>query len=423
MKQFEQDFCMRQFKPALIVVGVLVVIIVGWTLWRQCPGSFASPGPNPMHRGPMQGPGGGARMIAAKTPMGPPVDVKTKATHPYWGNCNKCHVTTGAGAPVSKVMQGPPITIAQKMTHKDWGNCMLCHQVLDGFQPNGTWVDKPAAGAPAQAAALDWLTAASLGLSVQPVTDAMVAKYKLVKEDALLVLDVAPGSLADKAGFAAGDEIVRVDKTLTANVAALEAAINGLKPGADVKCNIYRGKTSRNLIISLPANLAALTTPAVPKPAPPQPAAPQVSGALVVIAATTPDLTAQVSPQFESAPYYLLVDQARRSYRVEANPNAGVPGHGVATSQLMVNLGIGVAIAGNFTPEALTTLGSQRIVVYPGVTGGVQDILNAYQAGQLTPTRAVAVGGPAVQPGLPQAVAAPRRQAQALPGTSPQTLY
>lgn len=416
---------MRQFKPTLAVVGVLVVVIVGWTLWRQCPGSFAGPGSGlgngaGMHAGPgmgmhagmgqgqtMAAPGGG-RMIAAKTPMGPPIDVKLKATHPYWGNCNKCHVTTGAGKPVSKVMQGPPIAIAQKMTHKDWGNCMLCHQVLDGFQPDGTWIDKPAAAA--QPVALDWLTAPSLGLSVSPVTDPMIAKYKLAKEDALLVLDVRPGSLADKAGLAAGDEIVRVDKTLTATVAALEGAINGKGAGADLKFNISRGKTSRNLIVSLPKDLSTLTDAPAATQAPAAPLSPAVPQGLVAVASTTPDFTGQVAAQFESAPYFLLVDQVRRSYRVEANPNAGLPGHGMATGQLMANLGVGVVITGGMAGDALSTLGAQRIAAVQGVTGSVKDVLNAYQAGQLRASQAAAPQAAVAQPRLPAA-------------TTPQTLY
>jgi len=389
MKQVEQDFCMRQFKPAIAVLAVLVVVIVGWTLWRVCPGSFidASQGLTP---------------AAAKTAAGPPIDVKAKMTHPDWGNCNKCHVTTGAGAPVSKVMTGAPISIAQKATHKYWGNCVLCHVVTDGFQANGQYV---APGkVTAQAAALNWLTAASLGMSATPVTEAMMAKFNLAKEEGVLVLDVAPGSIASMAGFAAGDEIVRVGPAPVPTLDSFEAALNNAKPGADLKFAIYRGKTSRNLIASLPENLAAV---AGQPPAAPQtlPSVQGVSG-LVALAATSPGPTSQVAPQFESAPYFVIIDIARRSYRVEANPNAGQANRGVETGQLMANLGVGGAIAGNIGPQALATLGTLRITAYPGVTGQVADIFDVYQAGRLNPAP------PGVQPpgqptGQPAAMIAP----------------
>ncbi|MBF0482888.1 MAG: magnetochrome domain-containing protein, partial [Desulfovibrionaceae bacterium] len=353
MKQVEQDFCMRQFKPAIAVLAVLVVVIVGWTLWRVCPGSFVDAGQ-------------GLTPAAAKVASGPPIDVNAKMTHPDWGNCNKCHVTTGAGKPVSKVMTGAPISIAQKATHKYWGNCVLCHVVTDGFQASGQYV---APGKVAQAAALNWLTAASLGMNAAPVTEAMMAKFNLAKEEGVLVLDVAPGSIASAAGFAAGDEIVRAGAAPTPTLDAFEAALNNAKPGSDLKFAISRGKTSRNLIASLPENLAALGGG--------QPAAPQaiqgVSG-LVALAALSPGPSSAVAQQFESAPYFVIIDIARRSYRVEANPNAGQASRGIETGQLMANLGVGGAIAGNFGPQALSTLGSLRINAYPGVTGQVTDI-------------------------------------------------
>jgi len=402
MKQYENDFCMKQFKPAIAIMAALVIVIVGWTLWRLCPGSFITYTPVPAKA---QGPA----LAAAKTPSAPPIDVNTKMTHPDWGNCNKCHVTTGAAAPVSKVMAGPPVYMSQKATHKYWGNCMLCHKVLDGWQPNGKFVEAKPGAAPAQAAGFAWLTAESLGLTVQPVTGAMMAKFNLAKEDALLVLEVAPDSLADKAEFKPGDEIVRVEKSPTSSISAFEAALNGADPGADVKFAIYRGKRSRNLIVSLPKDFAPLVapTPGQAQQGQQRNALAGTPSAIVALAVTASSLDAPLAPQFDNAPFFVLVDQVNRSYRIEANPNSTLPGRGVQTSQLMANLKAGEVIAGGFSQEAGDTLGNLRIVMYPGVTGTAKQVIEIFQAGGLRsaqvvqPLRAPQQGGAVSRPGAP----------------------
>lgn len=450
---------MQQFKPAIAVMAVLVVVIVGWTLWRLCPGSFIinTPGAPGVAANPGQGQTMAMGIVpaAAKTPMGPPIDANAKMLHAYWGNCNKCHVTTGGGKPVSKVMAGAPVAIAQTMTHKYWGNCVLCHQVVDGFQANGAWVDKapvpgagPGAGqGQAQAVALNWLTAKSIGLNVTPVTQAMMQRFNLNEDNALLVLDVTPGSVADKAEIRPGDEIVRVDRFSVKTIADMESALNSVGPDSNIKIGIIRNKTSRNMMLTMSKDvwsmlgLAAATAPVVPVQvavpaqsavpvAPAQVAvpmqgvapavgpigAPRPATALVAVAAAGPGLTAPVAGQFESAPYFVLIDPAKRAFKVEANPNAGLAGYGIQTAQLMANLGVGSVIAGGFSQEAMSTLGSNRIMGYPGLAGSVQDALAAYQAGGLNPAQ----GGTAqalssVRPGVapsPTGVAA-----------LPQTLY
>ena len=244
---------MRQFKPAIVVMAVLVVIIVGWTLWRLCPGSFIvnTPGAPGVAQGPSMGQGNarttspGMLIIpaAAKSPMTPPIDVTAKQPHSYWGTCNKCHVTTGGGKPVSKVMAGAPISTEQTMMHSYWGNCELCHKVVDGFQPDGTFIDPAQArgrgpgrgmgprhgvGPPGQVVALTWLTAKSIGLSIEPVSKAMMQKFGLPEDNALLVLDVAPSSIAQKSGLALGDEIVRIGKSSTKSLEEFESALNAI---------------------------------------------------------------------------------------------------------------------------------------------------------------------------------------------------
>jgi hypothetical protein len=170
MKNVEYTFCMSQFKPAIAALAVLIVVVIGWTGW---------------HCSRERTMRGNLSLAAVTQPTAPPIAVKDKMLHPYWGNCNKCHVTTGAGKPISKVMAAAPISIKNKMTHQYWGNCLLCHKVVDGFQPGRTHRR-------AMAAAANMLNARSIGLKVKAVTGAVMRKFGLSNEDGLLILEVAP---------------------------------------------------------------------------------------------------------------------------------------------------------------------------------------------------------------------------------------
>ena len=427
MKKDEYTFCMSQFKPAIAGLAVLVVVVIGWTGW---------------HCSREQGMRGNLALAAVTQPTAPPIAVKDKMLHPYWGNCNKCHVTTGAGRPVSKVMAAAPISIKDKMTHQYWGNCLSCHKVVDGFQPARR----------AMAAAANMLDARSIGLKVQTVTAAVMRKFGLSNEDGLLVLAVAPGSAAAQAGLMDGDEILRVGKTRVETIRNFNVALNRAKPGEDVKLNIYRGKQQRNLFLRIPKGLtqAAVTTPmtqnqietlaeqlGVPKTradvaqalqrqnqarvvATTAPmtqnqietlaeqlgvpktqadvaqalrqqkqagAAANVSTGKVVVASSGPGLDYPVARRFGAGSYLILYDSALNSYRVTANPNVNdATGRGVQTGQYAVDMGAGSVIAGSFSQNALHTLDSLRVNTYGSFVGSVRDALAAYVAGSLIPT-------------------------------------
>ncbi|MEE9555889.1 MAG: hypothetical protein V3V76_01410, partial [Candidatus Adiutricales bacterium] len=174
MKQVERDFCMKQFKPAIAVLAFLVIIVLAWTVFHMAGRHKSQARVN-------------FTLAAAAAPAASPIKVKDKMLHAYWGNCNKCHVTTNAGKPVSRVMTGPPISINQKTTHKYWGNCLLCHQVTDGLKQQKNAV---------KTAAFNRLTTHSLGLEVQSVSGVMMRQMGLSNEDGALILNVAHSSPA-----------------------------------------------------------------------------------------------------------------------------------------------------------------------------------------------------------------------------------
>ncbi|OQY41602.1 MAG: hypothetical protein B6240_14995 [Desulfobacteraceae bacterium 4572_87] len=420
MKNVEHTFCMSQFKPAIAGLAVLIVVVIGWTGWH-CSRERVG-------RGPLS-------LAAVTQPTAPPIAVKDKMLHPYWGNCNKCHVTKGAGRPISKVMAAAPISIKDKMTHQYWGNCLLCHKVVDGFQPARRHRR-------AMAAAANMLTARSIGLKVKAVTGAVMRKFGLSNEDGLLILSVAPGSAAAKAGLMDGDEILRAGKTRLDTPNDFDAALNRTKPGKDIKLNIYRGKQQRNLFLRIPKGLAraAATTPmtqnqietfaeqlGVPKTqqdvaralrkqkqarvaATPAPmtqnqvetlaeqlgvpktqadvnralrkqkqtkAVANVSTGKVVVASSGPGLDYPVAGRFGASPYLILYDTSLNSYRVTANPNVNdATGRGVQTGQYAVDMGAGSIIAGSFSQNALHTLDALRVNTYGSFVGSVRDALD-----------------------------------------------
>lgn len=382
----EYEFCMKQFKPTVVILAILLVLVLGWSIWH-----FA-------HR-----PHGIYFALAAVTaPVAKNINVKDKMFHPYWGNCNKCHITAGAGKPISQVMTSIPISIKDKMPHEYWGNCLLCHKVIDGLQPKKK--------GRAMAAALNRVTAQTLGLKTQSVSAAMMQKFALPNEDGVLVLEVMPNSIGAKAGLKQGDEIIRVGKVRIDTTNDFEAALQMFKPGSSVKMTIYRGKKKRKLYVRLPKDLPDNVVPAaVMSPMAGQLAVPKTQQAVnqalqrqnqgqvaypnygkVALAVTGPGLYYPVSSQFGASPYFIVFDPAQNSYSVVANPNANdATGKGVQTGQYMVDLGVSSVVAGSFSPSALHTLHTLRVNVYSGVTGPVQDILGIYLAGQLAPSNTI----------------------------------
>jgi len=237
--KYEYEFCMAQFKPAIVGLTIMLVLILGWSAYH----CTRHPHMNNL------------KMVAAVAPPAPKILAKDKMLHPYWGNCNKCHITVAPAKPISQVMAGAPISIKDKMIHDYWGNCVLCHVVTDGFQdPNA----KKATGAKQVAFNQD-TTPESIGLQLQTVTGHLMAQMGLANEDGLLVLNVAPESVAEAAGFKKGDEIIRVGRVRLDSINDFSRALSMEKPGSTVTMVIYRGTKRRNLYCKLRGNSSAFS--------------------------------------------------------------------------------------------------------------------------------------------------------------------
>jgi len=438
-KEIQYEFCMKQFKPAIIGMLILLILVLGWSIIHCTKHPY----------------GIGATLAAANnlTPSAPPIDVKAKMLHSYWGNCSKCHQVTGVEKPISNVMKGPPISVNDKMLHKYWGNCLLCHEIIDGIPSvkkglqtgNNTKNGKPAA--------FKSFTYQPFGLKLQTVNEALMKQFSLPSPNGVIILDLIPNSIASSSGLKAGDVITRVGKSKISSVSSFINQIDSTKPGSKLKINIYRNNKSRNIFIRIPKTIKQTDAPmtqnqietmaeqmGVPKTqqavtnalqnqqkqnigvngilvanSPPMtqnqietlaeqlgvPKTQQdVMNALknqgktiagsyygnIAVASMGSNLESSVAPDFESSPYFIIYDSLNNSYRSVANPNINdLFGNDVQTAQYMVDLGVSNVASGNYSINALNTLHLLRVNVYSGITGSIRDIINAFIAGQLIP--------------------------------------
>jgi len=426
MKQPEFEFCMSQFKTAIAVLSVFILIVLYWAV-STC--NFEKMNQRRV-----------LTLAAATAPMAPNIRLNAKAPHKYWGNCNKCHVTTNIPSkPVSQVFQGPPISVDAPLTHADWGNCNKCHNVTGGvrlvaatggaappimanakpmhpdFGPcaNCHQILKP--GKNAAPVAFAKFSGSSAGLELQNVNSAIMGKWGLSDEEGVLVLSVHRGSLAENAGFKKGDEIIRVNNARIDTINDFDFQLSQMKPDSAVKIAIYRGRRSKNIYmepladgalaaaqinaqapmtqnrietlaerLNVPKTQAAVQQ-ALKQAKTARPVAMPNSGK-VIVAAQGPGLHSATALSFDNSPYFLLYDPVANSYKSIVNPNyTDVRGNSRQNSHLMVDLGASNVVAGSFSAESATVMKQLRLNLYSGVTGPVKDVINMYRAGRIQP--------------------------------------
>jgi S1-C subfamily serine protease len=107
---------------------------------------------------------------------------------------------------------------------------------------------------------------AYLGITAQPVGSGAAKLFKFPVGHGLLVASVQPGSAAAKAGLEAGaqnatlagetyplggDLIAAIDGNPLDSLDQLRDAIAGMKPGDQVKLDVYRGDKRRTVTVKL----------------------------------------------------------------------------------------------------------------------------------------------------------------------------
>jgi len=90
-----------------------------------------------------------------------------------------------------------------------------------------------------------------LGVAIQAVDPALAKALGLARPEGALVAEVEPGGPADKAGFKAGDLIMRVDQSPITRAEDLPRVVARHQPGSKVKVEVRRERVSRTLEVNL----------------------------------------------------------------------------------------------------------------------------------------------------------------------------
>jgi predicted Fe-Mo cluster-binding NifX family protein len=113
----------------------------------------------------------------------------------------------------------------------------------------------------------------------------------------------------------------------------------------------------------------------------------------IAISASGPTLDAAVDARFGRAPYLLIVDPESLEFEAVANRInlQASQGAGIQTATLVARYKPAAVLTGHCGPKAFQTLQAAGIEVIVEVHGSVQQAIEQYRSGQLTPT-----GGPNV---------------------------
>jgi predicted Fe-Mo cluster-binding NifX family protein len=105
----------------------------------------------------------------------------------------------------------------------------------------------------------------------------------------------------------------------------------------------------------------------------------------IVVTANGKDLDAPASPIFGRCPAYLMVDTETMAYEVVDNPALSASGGaGIQAAQFLVGHGVQAVLTGNVGPNAFGVLQAAAIPVYLHGGGTVRQVVEAYNAGQLS---------------------------------------
>jgi predicted Fe-Mo cluster-binding NifX family protein len=388
LKETHHMFCMKQSKPAIILILMVTVMVVGWTAYQESTYQESISKPEKYFNDIM------------KTATAPPIRLSQKAPHPDFGKCTNCHSIIGNGganpqnpAPVMKAATAPPIRPTQAAPHPDFGKCTNCHNMIPPPPPIRSFQNAPhpdwggctdchdiIGGAKKVAATMLVASVAPPmgGVWLKPITKPTADRLGFDNVDGVLVSGVNQQSSAYKAGLRAGDIIQRIDNRKADSLPEALALISMKHPRDIVNFKVLHNGRQRKILVKIGGKSIA-----PPQQWPTHVAATSPPGNRIAVAATRRDLTAQVAPVFSRSTAFILYDPASRRFTSIGNPGVGTLTAGrTATSQL-IKAGVGAVIVGNIGPASLRRLRTAGIQVNAGTSGTVQDAVNQYYGGAL----------------------------------------
>ena len=106
----------------------------------------------------------------------------------------------------------------------------------------------------------------------------------------------------------------------------------------------------------------------------------------VALTAKGTTLDAQVDPRFGRCATFLIVETDDMSFEVVDNSSASAGGGaGIQAAQQVADKDAKVLLTGNCGPNAFRTLEVAGIAVVSGVSGTINEAVEAYKAGELKP--------------------------------------
>ncbi len=115
----------------------------------------------------------------------------------------------------------------------------------------------------------------------------------------------------------------------------------------------------------------------------------------VAVTAKEASVESQVDQRFGRARYLIVIDTETGDTEIhdnEVNLNAA-QGAGIQTAQNVARLAVEAVLTGHAGPNAFRALSAAGVRVYTGVKGTVEQAVEEFKAGKLTPTDAADVEG------------------------------
>ena len=107
----------------------------------------------------------------------------------------------------------------------------------------------------------------------------------------------------------------------------------------------------------------------------------------IAISSSGNSLDAQLDPRFGRCAYFLIVDPADMRYETFDNQSAALSGGaGIQAAQFLADKNVNAVITGHVGPNAVHTLAAAGIDIYVEQRGSVEEAVNRYKSGALTPT-------------------------------------
>ena len=106
------------------------------------------------------------------------------------------------------------------------------------------------------------------------------------------------------------------------------------------------------------------------------------------IAVTTNEssMDGEVDPRFGRCPYFLIMETDDLTFEALENPNVSFgEGAGIQCAQLMAEKGVQVVLTGNCGPNGHQVLSAAGVEVVVGCSGGVRQVVEQFNEGQLKP--------------------------------------